>query len=175
MERIKIYKHIIGYAIGITIFGLLIPHGLYGLAKAPFPFLNFSMIGNCYIKIALGSLLLAIGMVFITWSNIVLFKIGKGGPADGFGVAVSPRTEKLVIKGSYVYTRNPMVFGAFMCYFSIGIFCNSLSIIVLLLFCIPLIIIYLKLTEEKRLYKDFGNDFVEYKKKVSMIFPFLRK
>jgi Putative protein-S-isoprenylcysteine methyltransferase len=172
MKTTKIIRHIVGYIIGISLFGLLIPLGLVGLAKSPFPFMDFSVIGNQNVRIIIGVLFLAPGLFFMVWSNYALFKTGKGGPADGFGIPVSPHTEKLVINGPYVYTRNPMVFGAFMSYFSIGIFCNSPSILALLLVCIPLVIVYLKLTEEKRLYKDFGNEFLNYKKQVSMIFPF---
>ena len=35
-------------------------------------------------------------------------------------------------------------------------------------------IIYLKLIEEKRLLKDFGTEFIEYKDKVPMMVPFLK-
>ncbi len=171
METKKVIRHIMGYIIGMTLFGLLIPTGLIGLAKSPFPLLDFSIISNVCIRVIIGSIILLPGLIFVIWANIALFNIGKGGPADGFGVAVSPRTEKLVITGPYVYTRNPMVFGAFACYISIGVLCNSPSVVALMLVCIPLVVVYIKLTEEKRLYKDFGNDFIEYKKKVSMIFP----
>jgi protein-S-isoprenylcysteine O-methyltransferase Ste14 len=171
MKTNKLIRHIAGYIIGISIFGLLIPLGLIGLAKEPFSFLSFSLINSELIRIIVGFLFLIPGLFFSFWSNYALFVIGKGGPADGFGVAVSPRTAKLVIAGPYFYTRNPMVFGAFMCYFSVGIFCNSPSVLFLMLVCIPLVIIYLKLTEEKRLYKDFGDDFLQYRKSVSMLFP----
>jgi len=171
MKTTKIIRHILGYIIGISLFGLFIPFGLIGLAKSPYCFLNFSIIANTSFRIILGLIFLVPGLFFMIWSNLALFKTGKGGPADGFGLAVSPRTEKLVISGPYVYTRNPMVFGAFMSYFSLGIFCDSPSVLVLLLLCIPLVMFYLKLTEEKRLFKDFGDEFIQYKKQVSMIFP----
>jgi protein-S-isoprenylcysteine O-methyltransferase Ste14 len=172
METVKIIRHIAGYIIGLSLFGLLIPLGLISLAKSPFPYLDFSIIGNQNVRIILGILVLIPGLFFAFWSNYALLETGKGGPTDGFGIAVSPRTEKLVITGPYKYSRNPMVFGAFMSCFSIGIFCNSPSVLALLLVCLPLFIVYLKLSEEKRLYKDFGDEFLEYKKQVSMIFPF---
>ena len=34
-----------------------------------------------------------------------------------------------------------------------------------------LVFIYLRKSEEKRLLKDFGDEYEEYKKKVPMIFP----
>jgi len=38
-------------------------------------------------------------------------------------------------------------------------------------YTIGLAIQYLKMTEEKRLLKDFGQEYVDYKNSVSMIFP----
>jgi protein-S-isoprenylcysteine O-methyltransferase Ste14 len=173
MELNKVFRHIAGYIVGVTIFGILIPYGLIGMSYTPIAFLNFSIVDNIYIRFVIASLFLLVGLIFVIWSNIALLFIGKGGPADGFGVALSPRTKKLVMKGPYKYSRNPMVFGAFMCYFSIGFFCNSQAEIILLLCCIPVSIIYLKLTEEKRLIKDFGEEFIQYRQKVPMIFPLL--
>ena len=133
------------------------------------------MIDNLNLRIIVSLPILIIGLFFVIWSNIALFRIGKGGPADGFNIAISPRTEKLVIAGPYRYTRNPMVFGAFATYFSIGIYLNSLICLMVLILSLFLAIKYLKLTEEKRLYKDFGDEFLEYKKNVPMIIPFTRR
>ena len=109
------------------------------------------------------------------WSNISLFMIGKGGPAEGLGIAISPRTKHLVIVGPYRYTRNPMVFGAYLCYLSLALFFNSLLCVILLAIMLPFAIVYIKLTEEKRLVKDFGEEFTKYKNEVSMFFPLKRK
>lgn len=108
------------------------------------------------------------------WSNVFLFKIGKGGPADGLGVSISPQTKKLVTIGPYRYSRNPMVFGAFSLYVSIVIFLNSIISLISLLIFLFIAINYLRLSEEKRLLKDFGDEYMDYKKKVSMIFPIKR-
>jgi protein-S-isoprenylcysteine O-methyltransferase Ste14 len=173
MEKQIVLRHIAGYLTGITIFGILIPYGLIGVLSNPFKWLNFSVDDSIYVRFALASLFLIIGMIFVIWPNLALFFIGKGGPADGFGVLLSPRTEKLIIKGPYKYSRNPMVFRALMCYFLIVLFYNSLDEIMLLFCYIPISVLYLKFTEEKRLIKDFGEEFVQYRKKVSMIFPLL--
>lgn len=106
------------------------------------------------------------------WSNIFLYEKGKGGPAEGLGVAISPKTKKLVTTGPYKYTRNPMVFGAFCLYASLVIFLNSINGLICLLLLVIIAVIYLRLSEEKRLYTDFGDEFLEYRKKVPMIFPF---
>jgi len=174
MEKLKLFRHVIGYMIGISIFGILIPYGLTGYSNDSIPFFNFPLIENTIFRYILVFIFLLTGLLFMIWSNAALFMIGKGGPADGFGIAVSPRTEKLVIKGPYRYSRNPMVLGAFLFYFSIAIYKDSTGLLVILILCIPITILYLKLTEEKRLFHDFGNEFLEYRKKVPMIFPFAK-
>ncbi len=103
-----------------------------------------------------------------------LFKAGKGGPAEGMGVSVSPRTKRLVTTGPYRYCRNPMVLGALLIYLSIVIFLNSLTALSALLIFFFFGITYLKLSEEKRLEKGFGDEFLEYRKKVPMLFPGIR-
>ena len=64
-----------------------------------------------------------------------------------------------------------MVFGALFIYISISVFINSLHDLIVILLIIPLIILYLKLTEEKRLIKDFGAEYLVYRSKVPMIVP----
>ncbi|MBN1620059.1 isoprenylcysteine carboxylmethyltransferase family protein [candidate division WOR-3 bacterium] len=105
------------------------------------------------------------------WSNIYLFIRGRGGPAEGFGLEVSPRTSKLVASGPYRYTRNPMVFGAFCLYISITLMLNSPSGLLGLCILLLLVFLYLKISEEKRLSRDFGEEWIKYKKKTPMIFP----
>jgi protein-S-isoprenylcysteine O-methyltransferase Ste14 len=118
---------------------------------------------------------LIVGVIFAIWSNIDLLRIGKGGPTDIFNIAISPRTKKLVISGPYRYTRNPMVFGMNSIYFAIAVYLNSLISLIFVILFLLVITIYLRLAEEKRLLKDFGNEYLEYKRNVSMIIPFLSK
>jgi len=171
----KLIRHIIGFILGITIFAVLIPAGLYFGSRALDGLLGISRFGTPLLRTILAALFLLPGLVFIAWSNLFLVVRGKGGPADGFGVAVSPRTEKLVESGPYRYTRNPMVFGAHMCYLSIVIFIgSSVGLLVMAVF-IPLTVFYLKRVEEPRLREDFGESYDDYRKRVSMIVPLPRR
>ena len=166
-----IIRHIAGYTLGIAIFILLVPYGLFELSKIDHRVLKAGLIESEIFRIVVSFPFFLVGVVFMIWSNIFLLKIGKGGPADGFNISVSPRTKRLVVTGPYRYSRNPMVFGAFSLYISIAIFLNSIICLVSMLTCVLLAIIYLKLTEEKRLLKDFGDEYKEYQKHVSMILP----
>jgi protein-S-isoprenylcysteine O-methyltransferase Ste14 len=174
MKIIEIIRHLFGYIIGGTLFGYLIPFGIYKLSVFSNHFIRIGILENFIIRL-LSGLLFLIGLFFAFWSNIYLFGIGGGGPTDAFGVAVSPRTKHLVVEGPYRYSRNPMVFGAFSCYFALAVFFNSIIsvAVVILFFCIMIII--LKFSEEKRLLRDFGEQYVQYKQKVSMIIPWPKR
>jgi protein-S-isoprenylcysteine O-methyltransferase Ste14 len=168
MEKDEFKKHVIGYAVGFSVFLLVIPVFIY-ISSEFFGF--FPLFLSKEINYLISIPLFLIGIIFAFWSNIDLFRIGKGGPTDVFGIALSPRTKKLVISGPYRYTRNPMVFGMNAIYFSLAIFLNSWISMALVALFLLIIIVYLKFTEEKRLMKDFGEKYLEYKRKVPMIFP----
>ncbi len=171
MNSKELFRFIAGYLLGGTFFLLVIPGVLYlaySLSGSLFPCQVFN---DDRIKIIAASIFFIPGIVFMIWSNAALFFIGKGGPAEGFGVEISPKTKVLVTKGPYRFTRNPMVFGAYSIYTGFALFLNSyLSLIIVILF-FPVIIIYLKKSEEKRLVKDFGEDFQKYRESVSIFIP----
>lgn len=170
----EILRHIIGYFFGLCVFILLIPYGLYELSRIDCLVIRFFQIDNSLLRILIFLPFFLTGIFFILWSNLYLLLIGKGGPAEGFNISISPKTAKLVTRGPYRYSRNPMVFGAFSLYISIAIFLNSficlLSLLILLFFAIK----YLIISEEKRLLRDFGDEYSAYKNKVSMIFPIIQ-
>jgi len=175
MIKAKIIKHIKGYIIGFAVFIILIPILIYGISQVGYYSSHIKLFDSRLIKNIISTSFFSIGLIFVVWSNIYLFIIGQGGPADVFNIAISPRSKKLVVAGPYRFTRNPMVFGMNSIYFSIATYLNSLIALIFVVFFFLVIIIYIKLTEEKRLLNDFGEEYLEYKRKVSMIIPFLPK
>jgi protein-S-isoprenylcysteine O-methyltransferase Ste14 len=170
----EIIRHILGYIFGITVFIILIPLGLYELSKLDY-LVGYRALFNAPVpRYLLSFLFFLIGITFALWSNIFLLMVGKGGPVDGLGITISPRTKKLVTSGPYRLSRNPMVFGAFSIYTSVVIYLNSIMGLAGLVIMFILAILYLRYSEEKRLIRDFGSDYLEYRKKVSMIFPVTR-
>lgn len=167
MKLTELTRYILGYIIGISVFFVAIPWGLYLLAQVQ----PVGIVENPAVRWVFAVPLFVAGIVFVMWSNAELLRIGKGGPADGFNVVVSPRTKHLVTTGPYKYTRNPMVFGALSTYFAVALYLNSAADLVALIIFTYFVRIYLRLTEEKRLEQDFGDEYREYKKKVPMIFP----
>lgn len=169
----KIFRYIIGYIVGFTMFVVFIPLGIFYISDIVDGFFGLIRFSDFSIRLVLVVPLFFVGIAFVIWSNIFLFFRGKGGPADGFGVTVSPRTEKLVTTGPYRYTRNPMVFGAFSVYYSIAIYLGSIGgLLVMVLFSF-LAKVYLKKVEEPRLLGDFGNEYEKYRGRVAMIVPFM--
>ncbi|HNX44886.1 MAG TPA: isoprenylcysteine carboxylmethyltransferase family protein [Bacteroidales bacterium] len=164
-------RFIAGYLIGFTLFIVLVPYGFYRLSQCDAVFQGRLLISSDLLRYVLSAVFFIAGAIFAAWSNLFLFTLGKGGPTDAFGVSISPQTQKLVTTGPYRYSRNPMVFGAFSLYASLVIFLNSITGLIVLFCFLLLAILFLKKSEEKRLIRDFGEEYLEYRKKVPMIFP----
>lgn len=111
---------------------------------------------------------LAIGLFFILWSNLHFLRV-KGTP-----VPFNP-PPKLVTTGPYAFARNPMVTGVFLLLLGLGIFLGSITLVFLLTPLVILLIVWeLKAIEEPELEKRLGKEYVEYKKRVPMFFPWLK-
>jgi protein-S-isoprenylcysteine O-methyltransferase Ste14 len=171
MRVAKIARFAAGYIVGFTVFFVLIPLLILvaavvfeTLGARPFP------PGALSIPWIYGPLFAA-GLVFALWSNIALFVYGKGGPAEGFGRAISPPTTHLVTEGPYRVTRNPMAFGTWLCYAAFALLVDSAPALCLVAAFLPLIFLYLTRSEEKRLRGDFGEEFARYRERVSLFFP----
>ena len=114
---------------------------------------------------------LPLGIFGATWSlisNFQLFTEGKGGPVPHAAL----ETKKLVIKGVYKYSRNPMMFGYIVLLIGLGLIFHSLFFIILPNVTINLpIILYIKLREEKGLVARFGENYIQYKEKTAFLIP----
>ena len=88
---------------------------------------------------------------------------------------ISPKTQNLVVTGPYKYSRNPMLFGACAFYYGVAVYLNSPIAAALVTLFMTFMLIFVKLTEEPRLLKDFGSDYEEYRRRVSMFVPWMQK
>jgi protein-S-isoprenylcysteine O-methyltransferase Ste14 len=175
MLKPRFFQFVIGFLVGFGIFVITVPTGLYLLHQSVDWDIFPSSFFDRYLINGISSFIFFWGLVFVIWSNIFLVFKGKGGPTEGFGISISPKTRILVIHGPYRYTRNPMVFGMLSIYYSIVIFLNSLIGLILVGVITAVAVIYLKTSEEKRLLHDFGDEFIRYRKNVSMIVPIPKK
>ena len=120
-------------------------------------------------SLVVGICLILLGL-FLTLLSISYFIRVRGIP-----VPFSP-PPKLGTTGPYRFVRNPMLTGIFIQLFGLGIALGSISLVLVFM---PLFIIIhvweLKKVEEPELVKRLGQDYVEYKKRVPMFFPFCMK
>jgi len=94
----NVFRHIIGYIVGSSLFLVVIPFGLFKLSS-PDRMIPVEFPAYLAVRLILSLPFFLPGLFFVIWSNAFLFKVGKGGPADGFNIAVSPRTKNLVVTG----------------------------------------------------------------------------
>ena len=170
----SIISYITGYALGIGVFVVLIPYGIWYLSSADYYIFKIPIITLDYVRLIISLLLFVTGVTFVIWSNIFLLVKGKGGPTDIAGISICPRTKALVVQGPYQHTRNPMVFGVNLTYISIAIYLNSLGCLIMLVVFFLVIVKYVVATEEKRLLNDFGDEYIKYKEETPMIIPMRR-
>ena len=119
--------------------------------------------------IVLSIILLCLGWFICGWTAIAFIQT-KGTP-----VPFNP-PPKLISTGLYARVRNPMLLGLFIFLLGLGILFGSLSLIFVFT---PLFILtnvlYLKAVEEKEMEKKFGSEYLEYKMKVPMFIPKLKR
>jgi protein-S-isoprenylcysteine O-methyltransferase Ste14 len=117
---------------------------------------------------AIGVAVLAIGLFLVLWSNLHFLKM-KGTP-----VPFNP-PPKLVTTGPYAFARNPMVTGVVLVVLGLGLFYGSITLV---FFFTPLVVAVsvceLKIIEEPELEKRLGKEYVEYKNRVPMFFPWVK-
>jgi len=130
------------------------------------PFLHFD---STWWSLGLSVLLLVPACLIMVWPVMQFFR------ARGTPVPLNP-PKKLITTGLYAYARNPMILGLFLLMFGLGVLFGSLSLILIFtpLF-ILLNVLYVKAVEEKEMEKKFGEEYLEYKKKVPMFIPRLKK
>lgn len=121
------------------------------------------------IYLLTGIILLVIGGALTLWCLILFIFIGKGTP-----VPLYP-PKKFVIKGSYKYTRNPMMLGVWMILIGEALVLFSFSLIIFTIFiAIPSGALFVIKYEEKDLQERFGKEYLEYKDRVPRWLPGLK-
>ena len=158
-------KPVLGYILGFSIFIIGIPALMWWVAGMP----TFSDIpvGRVY----LGALVGLTGLTTSIWSIIYMKRVGKGNPFDAMGHEVAPRTRHLMTEGPYRLSRNPMLSGTYLYYFGvlIGLW-NGWALLVFIIFA-GLMMLQVR-SEERRLEADFGDDYVDYKKRTGRFITF---
>ena len=159
-------KQVLGYFLGFAIFIAGIPALMWLVAGMPA--LADLPVGRLYLAVLVG----LIGLSLSVWSIVYMKRVGKGNPFDAMGHEVAPRTQHLMTEGPYKLSRNPMLSGTYLYY--IGVLIALGSWWALLVFAVVVTLMTLQVrSEEKRLEADFGQEYLDYKKRTPR-FLFLR-
>ena len=154
-------NHIIGYLLGLLIFVIGIPALMWMASGRGCPYIPDSIV-QCIIGVVLAVCGLALSIYSIVYMRVV----GKGNPFDAYGHEVAPRTRHLMTNGPYRLCRNPMLVGIYI--YDAGILVWLWSLWPILIVLIEVILLTMQVrSEEKRLEQDFGQDYIDYKQRVS--------
>ena len=156
-------KQILGYFLGFAIFIAGIPALMWWISGMPSP------AEIPVFRICLAAIVAIAGLALSVWSIIYMKRVGKGNPFDAMGHEVAPRTKHLITEGPYKMSRNPMLSGTYLYY--IGVLIALWSWQALLVFVIIATVMMLQVrSEEKRLEADFGQEYLDYKKRTGRFF-----
>ncbi len=117
------------------------------------------------INIILGCGFVVAGILLAWWTIYVQFTIGRGTPVPLLA------TQQLIIQKPYNYCRNPMALGTIVAGLGVAILIGSLSAAVIVLALAVLLLVYIKLLEEREMELRFGEAYREYRKQTPFILP----
>ena len=158
-------SHIFGYLLGLLIFVIGIPALMWVASGRPWPYVPDSAV-LCTVSLIFAVCGLALSIYSIVYMRIV----GKGNPFDAYGHELAPRTKHLMTSGPYRLCRNPMLVGIYI--YDAGVLVWLWSVMPLLIVLVEVILLTLQVrSEEKRLTQDFGQEYLDYKKRVGRYFP----
>ena len=160
----KKLKEIAGYALGGLMFVLLIPTLMWWASGMP----NLWPIPVARMVIAM--VLAVLGLSLSVWSIVYMRRKGDGNPMDAFGHEVAPRTKHLMTEGPYRLSRNPMLTGSFVYFAGVCVWLWAWQ--ALLVFVVFVVIMLLQVrSEEKRLRRDFGEEYEAYCRRTGRFWP----
>ena len=151
----KQLREILGYVLGGLLFVGLMPTLMWLASGQP----------ECWPVAAgravVAALLMLAGLALSIWTIVYMKQRGKGNPMDAFGHEVAPRTQHLMTEGPYRLNRNPMLTGTLVYLAGVAVWLWRWQAwtVLALFFAIMLVQV---LSEERRLHRDFGEEYNAY-------------
>ena len=161
----KLFREILGYTLGGVVFVGGMPALMWLVSGRPGLWPPSS---TAWAFIAV--LLILTGLALSVWAIVYMRRKGDGNPMDAFNHEVAPRTKHLMTEGPYRLSRNPMLSGIFL--YLIGCTLWLMKWQAALFFVVFVLVMLLQVrSEEKRLQRDFGNEYEQYCRRTGRFFP----
>ncbi|PIZ48275.1 hypothetical protein COY32_00085 [candidate division WWE3 bacterium CG_4_10_14_0_2_um_filter_41_14] len=178
---LKVTQQFAGYVWYGASYILIVPYLIVrlseGLDYLIFQILGFSSQENFFSFVPF-TILSLIAFVVIAFGFLIILEstVSIATESKGFAFSVSPHyhvnPQKLATAGWYARVRHPMTLGYLIILMGLGIYLQSISMIV---WFVPLFgglyLEYLLMVEEKQLHRWFGSAYEEYQKKVPALIP----
>lgn len=154
----NLLREIAGYLLGGLIFVFFMPVVMWMASGM----LVLDHVGA--VKAIIIGLLMIGGLLLSVWTIIYMRRHGKGNPMDAFGHEVAPRTQHLMTDGPYRLNRNPMLTGTltYLAGWTVWLWTWQACVVWAAFFVIMFIQVF---SEEKRLRRDFGEEYEAYRRK----------
>ena len=118
----------------------------------------------------LGSaILLSMGWPLALWTVVDQFIRGRGTPVPVMA------TQELLVDGPYRLCRNPMALGTILAYLGLALWRGAQRTILTVIFGAAILLLYIKLIEEKEMEARFGQAYLNYKLSTPFLVPHLRQ
>lgn len=157
-------KELLGYALGGLMFVLLIPTLMWWVSGMP------NLLAAPVARMVIALVLAVFGLSLSVWSIVYMRRKGDGNPMDAFGHEVAPRTKHLMTDGPYRLSRNPMLTGSFIYFAGVCIWLWSWQALLVYVAFIVIMLLQVR-SEEKRLRRDFGEEYEAYCRRTGRFWP----
>lgn len=157
-------RETIGYATGGVLFVVLLPVIMWLCSLMP------SLTLPPVTRLVTVLCLAIAGLALSIWSIAYMRRVGDGNPMDAFGYEVAPRTRKLMTEGPYRISRNPMLTGIFIYLAGCCIWLWTWQSLVVFAVFAAIMLVQVS-TEEKRLRRDFGDEYEAYCRRTGRFTP----
>ena len=161
----KLFREILGYTLGGVVFVGGMPALMWLVSGRPGLWPPSSTVWAL-----IAALLILTGLALSVWAIVYMRRKGDGNPMDAFNHEVAPRTKHLMTEGPYRLSRNPMLSGIFLYLIGCGLWLMKWQ--AALFFVVFVLVMLLQVrSEEKRLQRDFGNEYEQYCRRTGRFFP----
>lgn len=151
-------RNALGYLLGFLLFVVGIPALMWWVSGMP------ELTPVPVLRGVLAVLMMIGGLELSVWTIVYMKKRGKGNPMDAFGHEVAPRTQNLMTDGPYNFNRNPMLSGTLTYLAGVAVWLWKWPAAVVWVVFLGIMLVQV-LSEEKRLQKDFGQEYEDYCKR----------